>query len=787
MKREPNKSMRLRTYFVLAIIMLVFVVILVIHLFKVSIIEHSKYEKLANDYHFGTISIEADRGAIYDSNGTPLAWSATVYKVYIDPELYREEMQDIVDTNNKLLSQKGSALTAEDGYVDVNKVQDELITFLATELEIEENDVISAMAKESRYCVLQTQVEKPVADEILEYADNLGLSCIATVADTKRYYPQNELAAAVIGFTNGDGDGQYGIESYYNDYLSGTDGRVVSAKDANGNEMPYRNSQTYDAENGDSLYLTIDINMQYYLEKNLADMCDEFDVAERACGIIMNAKTGAIYAMATVPGFDLNNPSVIYDSDTADELKSLTGDEYDTAYAEARELQWKNKAVTETYIPGSVFKVFTGSAALEEQVIDTDTFSYSCSGSIHVVDADLYCSHLAGHGTQTFQQAMTNSCNPAFVQIGLDLGIGLFSQYFRAFGLDSRTGIDLPGEAGSIYYSESTMGVVELGSTAFGQSSKITPIQMITGYAAAINGGYLVTPYVVGEIKDSDGNTVEKTTTTVKRQVISEETSAKMREVLENVVEDAPNSNSYISGYKIGGKTGTSQKNDLYNIDDESSMQYVASYCCFAPADDPEIIMLILADEPDKNVGYYGSQVVVPYATKVLEEILPYLGYYPEYSDSDYSSLVSEVPSVADMSLSDAQETLTDANLTYTIIGDGDTVVKQSPSSGYTVIRGGNVVIYTEDTDYQTTTMPSVVGYSLTAAQTLLYENGLNVVISSSSDADELVVTSQSYETGTEVYTGTVVTITLGSATSVDDEDDDGGANQAYNDNFVED
>jgi stage V sporulation protein D (sporulation-specific penicillin-binding protein) len=216
-------------------------------------------------------------------------------------------------------------------------------------------------------------------------------------------------------------------------------------------------------------------------------------------------------------------------------------------------------------------------------------------------------------------------------------------------------------------------------------------------------------------------------------------------------------------------------------------MQYVASYCCFAPADDPEIIMLILADEPDKNVGYYGSQVVVPYATKVLEEILPYLGYYPEYSDSDYSSLVSEVPSVADMSLSDAQETLTDANLTYTIIGDGDTVVKQSPSSGYTVIRGGNVVIYTEDTDYQTTTMPSVVGYSLTAAQTLLYENGLNVVISSSSDADELVVTSQSYETGTEVYTGTVVTITLGSATSVDDEDDDGGANQAYNDNFVED
>lgn len=787
-KRQPNKSMRSRSYVLVFVFTVIFAALLVCHLFKISVIDHDTYVARANERHFGNISIPAERGAIYDKNGTPLAWSATVYKVYIDPSLYRTQIEKIEKNNKQILSQNKSKDGTPKGYVDTTQLQNELITYLSEKLSISTDEIVEAINKDSKYVVLKKQVEKPDADEILAYMDNIGLSCINTESDTKRYYTQNELAAAVIGFTNASGDGQYGIESYYDNYLAGTDGRVLSAKDANGNVMPYRDAQTYDAINGDDLYLTIDITMQYYLEKNLEDMCEDFNVRDRACGIIMNAKTGAIYAMASCPGFDLNDPSTIYDSKKAEELSLLTGQEYDDAYAEAREGQWKNKAVQEIYTPGSVFKSFTAAAALEENAVDPDTYSYTCTGSTKVMDAELRCSHRSGHGTETFQQAMTNSCNPAFIDIAFKLGDTAFDQYFRSFGLNEKTGIDLPGESGSIFYDYDSLGAVELASESFGQSTKLSAIQMITGFAAIINGGELVTPYVVGEIKDSDGNTVKKNTKNVKRQVISKETSEKMISILENVVEDSPKSNSYIAGYKIGGKTGTSQKNDMYNIENEAAMQYVASYCCFAPADDPEIVMLILADEPDKSIGYYGAQVVVTCATKVLEEVLPYLGYYPEYSDSDYSSLTTQVPSVSDMNLTDAQEILADSDISYKVIGDGDYVSKQSPSSGSVFVTGGSVILYTGESEVETTTVPNVVGMTLTAAKSLIYENGLNMFISDVGNSDsELVVTSQSIESGTEANKGTVLSLTLGTGSSSDDDDDDDDSDAVNNNEYVAD
>lgn len=787
-KRQPNKSMRARSYLLVFLFTVIFAAILVCHLFKISVIDHDIYVARANERHFGNISIPAERGAIYDKNGTPLAWSATVYKVYIDPSLYRTQIEKIEKNNKQILAQNKSNDQTPKGYVDTTQLQNELITYLSEKLSISTDDIIEAINKDSKYVVLKKQVEKPDADEILAYMDNIGLSCVNTESDTKRYYTQNELAAAVIGFTNSSGDGQYGIESYYDDYLAGTDGRVLSAKDARGNVMPYRDSHTYDAINGDDLYLTIDITMQYYLEKNLEDMCEDFNIQDRACGIIMNAKTGAIYAMASCPGFDLNDPSTIYDSKKADELSLLTGQEYDDAYAEAREEQWKNKTVQEIYTPGSVFKSFTAAAALEENSIDPDSYSFVCTGSTKVMDAELYCSHRAGHGAETFQQAMTNSCNPAFIDIAFKLGDVAFDQYFRSFGLSEKTGIDLPGESGSIFYDYDSLGAVELASESFGQSTKLSAIQMITGYAAIINGGELVTPYVVGEIKDSDGNTVKKNTKNVKRQVISKETSEKMKKLLENVVEDSPKSNSYIAGYKIGGKTGTSQKNDIYNIENEAAMQYVASYCCFAPADDPEIVMLMLADEPDKSIGYYGSQVVVPYSTKVLEEVLPYLGYYPEYSDSDYSSLTTQVPSVSDMELANAQEVLAEAGISYKVIGDGDYVSKQSPASGSVFVTGGSVILYTGESEVETTIVPNVVGMTLTAAKSLIYENGLNMFISDVGNSDsELVVTSQSIESGTEANKGTVLSLTLGTGSSSDDDDDDDDSNAVNNNEYVAD
>ena len=645
--------------------------------------------------------------------------------------------------------------------MDVDQLKTSITNFLSEKLGLKTEEVEASFEKDGRYYVLQTQVEKNVTDEITAYFEKLNLSFIGTEATTRRYYPQNELAAAVIGFTNGDGDGQYGLEYQYDDYLSGVDGRVISAQAANGEEMPYRYSTTYDAEDGDSLYLTLDTTIQYYLEKSLAEMVEKFEVKERACGVIMNPKTGAVYAMATYPTFDLNNPSEIYDAKTAQELAALPESEYSTAYATARETQWKNKVISEISYPGSTFKIVTTADAFEENLINMETDSFYCSGQVQVADATIRCSNTAGHGAQTFTQALTNSCNPAFIEIGQRIGIDKFSYYFEGFGLAEKTGIDLPGEAVSYSVTGDDMNIVDLASAAYGQCNKVTAMELVTAYSAAINGGYMVTPHVVDHVVDSNGNIVLQNEAEVKRQIVSEETSAIVREQLEAVVNNNPSHNAYIQGYRIGGKSGTAEKLDTSTADDR---QYVASYCCFAPADDPEVIMLIMADEPNKEIGYYGSQVVVPYARDIMEEILPAMGFYPEYSDGEDTDSTVTVPYLQSADITSAESTLAQLGLTYEVVGDGTTVASQSPSTGTSVTKGGKVILYTEvgGNSGDTIEVPNLVG--MTAAEvneTMTYYDLNYAIVGSSASESGALVQYQSEEAGTVVPRGTAITLTL--------------------------
>lgn len=762
-KAEVSATVRMRNRTNKGVLglMTVFCAAVIVRLFVVSVVDNSKYEGMANNYHFGTMTLSANRGAIYDANGTALAWSATVYNIYIDPTLYREEMKSIEDANDKKKSAAEEENETADNLVDVDQLKTSITNFLSEKLGLKTEEVEASFEKDGRYYVLQTQVEKNVTDEITAYFEKLNLSFIGTEATTRRYYPQNELAAAVIGFTNGDGDGQYGLEYQYDDYLSGVDGRVISAQAANGEEMPYRYSTTYDAEDGDSLYLTLDTTIQYYLEKSLAEMVEKFEVKERACGVIMNPKTGAVYAMATYPTFDLNNPSEIYDAKTAQELAALPESEYSTAYATARETQWKNKVISEISYPGSTFKIVTTADAFEENLINMETDSFYCSGQVQVADALIRCSNTAGHGAQTFTQALTNSCNPAFIEIGQRIGIDKFSYYFEGFGLAEKTGIDLPGEAVSYSVTGDDMTIVDLASAAYGQCNKVTAMELVTAYSAAINGGYMVTPHVVDHVVDSNGNIVLQNETEVKRQIVSEETSAIVREQLEAVVNNNPSHNAYIQGYRIGGKSGTAEKLDTSTADDR---QYVASYCCFAPADDPEVIMLIMADEPNKEIGYYGSQVVVPYARDIMEEILPAMGFYPEYSDGEDTDSTVTVPYLQSADITSAESTLAQLGLTYEVVGDGTTVASQSPSTGTSVTKGGKVILYTEvgGNSGDTIEVPNLVG--MTAAEvneTMTYYDLNYAIVGSSASESGALVQYQSEEAGTVVPRGTAITLTM--------------------------
>jgi stage V sporulation protein D (sporulation-specific penicillin-binding protein) len=759
MSDSPTAKMKRRTNRVVLLGLFALAFAIIMQLFDTAITNNVKYQNLANRYHFGSITISANRGTIYDSNNKVLAQSATVFKVFIDPSLFRDEMERVQGREE---SKKAKALKEGIEYEmrSAEQVKAEIVDFLAKKLEIDESKIYDAIEANTQYRVLKTQVEKKIADEITQYMIDNGINSIKIEEDTKRYYPKNELAATVIGFTNADGVGQYGVEAYYDEYLAGVDGKVISAMDANGDEMPYKYSKTFDAQPGNSVYLTIDSTLQYYLEKNLNEMVITHQVEERACGIIMNAKTGAILAMANWPSFNLNEPYEITDQKVVEELKKLEGDAYHESRMTELYSQWKNKAINEIYIPGSVFKVVTSAAALEEKVISLES-SFDCSGAYVVVPgtAPIHCWKTSGHGIQNFNDALKNSCNPAFMQIGAFLGANKFFEYFEAFGLTQKTGIDLPGEASSFYQGLDGMGPVELASSSFGQTNKITPIEMLNAYAAVINGGYLLTPYVVDKVVDNDGNVILKNQTVIKRQVVSNQTSEMMRESLEYVVNNNGGSNAYIKGYHIGGKSGTSEKLDMY---DKDNMRYISSYVCFAPANDPEIIMLIMADEP-MGGEYYGSVVAVPYARKILEEALPYLGYYPEYTEEELATLDVTTPLLVNKAVIDAQATLADLGLEAEIVGNGERVVAQVPIKNSKIPRGARVILYTEENyEEEMVTVPDVIGMNLARANETLSSKGLNYVLAGASTQRETaVVQSQSYPPGTKVSKGTIVELTF--------------------------
>ncbi len=764
----PSKAMKFRSKIIMTGVFSLLFAAVAVNFFKLSVIDNEKYQAMANEMHFGSIKISAHRGSIYDAEGTPLAKSASVYKIYLDPKRFKEEMLSLQSRIDRQTEQKKngtySPVFDEDGkQLDLlpssaAAFRQDAANLLASKLGITLEDVNSAMEADNQYSILQDQVEKPVADEVLAFFNQYGLTCLNVEEDTKRYYPQNELAASVIGFTSADGNGAYGLEAYYNDYLSGVDGKTISAKDSSGNELPYRYAKTYPAENGNDLYLTIDMDLQYYLEKHLEEMVTQYEVKNRACAILMNAKTGGIYGMATYPSFDLNNPYKIADEAEAARIAQLTGDEAKTAKAEAREAQWKNKCITEIYEPGSVFKVITSSAAIEENLINLDNDCFYCSGGMTIPGAPrpINCHNTSGHGSQNFYQALTNSCNPAFMQIGERLGIDKFCYYFDAFGLGEVTGIDLPGECTGIHYLADDMSNVDLAVCSFGQGNTLTPMEMITSYCAVINGGYLLQPYVVDKVVDEDGNVVLNNERTVRRQVISEDTSAKMRNALERVVTDSSGGNVTIKGYSIGGKSGTSQRLSLTGEDDEKQ-EYASSYVCFTPADDPELILLVMADMPNKEIGYYGSVVAVPTARNILVDVLQELGYYPEYTDEEVANLDVKIP-LLEGSLSNAIATVEGLGVSYEVIGDGTEVVAQSPITGSSISKDGCIYLYTETNNTEYTEVPDFKGMTASWANDAAAMYGLNFVATgASTERDDSVVSKQSIEAGAKVPKGTVV------------------------------
>lgn len=773
MTDRPSTRMKRRLNIWLCLAIFVIVIYVIIEIYRVSIVQGDKWKSLANSQQLKSSVVSASRGTIYDSNGTVLAQSATVYTVYCDPTMFKEQRENkdatIKELKDLISSEKDKSKVAEyekklSSAKSGDDVLQELVEFLSAKLKISTDTVKAKLTDTStQYSIIKKDVEKTTLDEIDDKLTELGVDGIRGEPTTKRVYPQNSLAANVLGHTDYDGNGIYGLEAYYDDYLSGIDGRVVTAKDKDGNEIPYRYKQSFDAQDGDNLNLNIDANIQYKLEKALNKAVEENKPTDRACGIIMNPKTGQVYAMATSYSYNPNEPAAISDQATADKLAGLDSksSEYKKLQLQAWSTQWKNKAISEIYFPGSVFKVITGSSALEEKAISlNDTFS--CNTHIQVEDTNFHCWSDSDHGSQNLALAMLNSCNPAFVQIGLKLGAEKFCQYFNAYGFNELTGIDLPGEVNSISMPLSRMGLVQLASSSFGQTNKVTPIQMITAYTAAINGGYLVTPQVVNSITDSNGNVVKKNDTVIKRQVISEDTSAEMRTILEGVVEGQTGSNCYIQGYKIGGKSGTSQKID----EDQTGQTYVASYCAFAPADDPEVIMLVMVDHPTGE-KFYGSQVASPICVEVLSDVLPYLGFFPEYTTEELKTIEVSVPSVQYYTVSDAKKTLEGLGLTVKIKGDGDTVLKQYPS-GVKIENGGSVVLYTEkDSQVETVTVPSLQGLTRESAKQTLEEYGLNLSASGSGADEEGAVAQgdQSYTPGTSVPMGTSVSVTFATTT----------------------
>ena len=737
-------------------------------LFYWQIVRGEDMSSAALNQSLHSTTLPAMRGTIYDATGTKvLAQSASVWTVVLEPAyLYDDE--------------------------DLRRT---VANGLAPILGLDAEDIYEKTGDgSSYYTVLKRQVETETRDQINKFlADNKIESGIRLIDDYKRYYPYGTVASNILGFTGTDGQGLGGVETYYDEELSGTEGRLISARNAWNTDMPFEYEQYVEAEDGHSLVLTIDETVQSILEKYLAEGLQTYMVQNGAVAVLMDVDTGAILGMATNPYYDPNDPFTVLDEtlldkvradmeeDIEDELalaeasgdedaiEELTIDE-DAVYNQALNLQWRNKAVSDTYYPGSVYKMCVGAMALEEGVVTLDS-TFTCTGNMPVegVEGGINCWKREGHGLETFAAGIYNSCNPWMIHIGQLLGADTFCKYREAFGMTESTGIDLPGEAATMYHAYEDMVPADLAVESFGQNFAITAVHMITAASAIANGGYLVQPHVVDRILDSDGNIVSTADTSYRRQVISEETSRAIIDILQYNAESGSATGGYVAGYRIAGKTGTTEKIADWNASNSDVKTYIASYCGFAPAEDPQYALLVFFDEPnweENGVGNGGNAVAGPIFAKIMEEVLPYLGVEAQYNEEEAELLDTTAPSVTGMTLDQAYAVLEEAGLSYTVLGDESdgsiAVTQQVPASGTAVPKDGQVVLYTSGYDEASTlvTVPNFTGLDLVNANYVASLSGLQVSVSGST-GEGATVTSQALEEGEQVPMGTVISLTF--------------------------
>lgn len=809
--RRANQVIRGRTVLVMGLLGIVTFILLFLKLYDLQIRQHEKLQEKAVNQQTRSTVVTASRGTIYDKNHHPLAISATAEEVDISPK----EIAEFVESQKEAQAEAAKKAADKGETYTPSPIRDQayIARGLSRILGVDEDTILKAMEDTgSQYVRLKRKAEQDMCDEVrrfingeideegnqLTFVDDNGntrlvsdptksptkLRGIFMEPDSKRYYPQHTLAASVIGFVDGDNRGGVGLEAKYNSVLEGTAGMTITAKNNLNQPLLFQYEQYYDAQNGNDLVLTLDMDVQYYLEKGLESMLKKFDAANGGTGIVMDVNSGAIVAMASFPTYDLNDYSVIYDEklqanldETLAQLeqkKSTYESEEDyqdavsNAKSTARNTQWRNKCIDSTYEPGSTFKPITLAAALEEGLVNMNT-TFNCSGSIMVQGwgKPINCSRKTGHGLQTLETAVGNSCNPAFITMGLKIGTKTYYQYLQAFGLMEKTGVDMIGEVTGIFASESNFNsnVVSLASYSFGQTFNVTPLELIRAQAACINGGYLYTPYVVEQILDDDGNILEQHDSTPIRQVISEETSAKVRQCLEYVVASGTGKNGQVSGYRIGGKTGTADKTGTGDV--------VVSFMCFAPADDPQYIMLLTMDTPSRTTGVYvsGGNMVAPTASQIMADILPTLGIEPDYSAEELAGADAAVPNTVGLTLDAAKEKLTNAGFACRTIGSGDTVTDQTPAGGAIVPNNATIILYLgEEKPDALCTVPNVIGKTAAEANKALTNAGLimRVTGATSSSSGNVHAITQSQPEGTELAAGTVVTVQFGDSSVLD-------------------
>ena len=721
--RRANRIIQTRTLLLLGVFGVLAFVLLFAKLYHWQITEHDELQSVAVRQQTLRTTVEASRGIIYDRNGTILAMSASAEDIFLSPKEIVENDQD----------------------------QNLIANGLAEILNLDAADILKKMEKtNSQYEILKKKADDELADKVREFINENELRGVFLRPTSKRSYPKGTLASQVIGFANDNG-GSMGLEATYNDELTGENGMVVTARDRDGRSVLYQYDQYFDAENGCDLHTTLDTTIQYYLEKGVQELEARFGTGKGATGIVMDVNTGAVLAMASLPTYDLNAPGTVYN----DFLTSgMTEEQIEENMKDLLNKQWRSKAINDTYEPGSTFKTLTLAMALEENVVDLNTGFY-CGGNTTIEGQKIWCSKRTGHGQQNLTQAFANSCNPAFINIGLRVGNAKFYQYMQDFGLLEKTGIDTTGEASGFANSEIKYSTLALACYAFGQNFNVTPVALLAAQCACVNGGYLYAPYLVEEITDQDGNVVSRHDATPIRQVISAETSALVRDIMEYEVTSGTGKNGQVAGYRIGGKTGTA---------DKVGGNVIVSFVCFAPADDPQVMMLLTLDEPNKWTGTYvsGGNMVAPVASSVMGEILPYLGIEPSYTAEELVGADKTVPNVVGLSKDAAAERLSANGFSFRTVGSGDTVTDQTPAGGAIVPNSAEIILYLgAEKSGEKCIVPNVVGDSAATANQKIVNAGLIMGVSGATNASSSTVRaiSQSIAAGTEVEAGTVVRV----------------------------